>query len=205
MNQPSSENIHWCKIYCSWEMYHKLSIRQYNQKFLLKWKIVMIHTGGFPEKPVFREKNPTKQQKAPSFSGSCVVLNSFLTDNLLILWTLVLIHLSLWFLAFSSKPNRILPVLLNVAWPTQLWLLVPTLLVKLCSLLFIKVKMRWRHDLPKGHDIHSIQWLGWVLWRTKQSCTSTVTCRLDQNHENFEKKNEINFFVQARYCAKCQF
>jgi len=28
---------------------------------------------------------------------------------------------------------------------------------------------------------------------------------LDQNHKNFEKKNEILFFVQARYCAKCQF
>lgn len=91
----------------------------------------------FPRKTCFqRKKNPTKPQKASGLSGSCVVLNSFLTDNLLILWTPVLIHLSLWFLAFSSKSNRILPVLLNVAWPTQLWLLVPTLLVKICSLLF---------------------------------------------------------------------
>lgn len=56
---------------------------------------------------------------------------------------------------------------------------------------FIEVKMWWRHDLPKGHDINSRQWLGWVLRRTKQSCTSPVTRHLDQNYENFKKKDSF--------------
>lgn len=65
---------------------------------------------------------------------------------------------------------------------------------------FTKLKMRWRHNLPTGQAILSIQWCGRVLRRTKQSCILPVTCHLDQNHENIDKINKIIFFVQPLYC-----
>lgn len=201
MNQPSSENIHWCKIYCSSDMYHKLSIRQYKQKFLLKykWKIVMIRTGGFPEKPVFREKKQTtKKPKSLWLLGSVELIPNWY-----------------WYIGIDI-PFPLIPSLFSQAKQdfasfAQCGLanaVVASDSHIACPTLFLAFLSRWRWDEDMIFQKDMIFTLSDDLDESCEEQSSLAphqSCHLDEKYENFKKKNEILFFVQARYCAKCQF
>lgn len=158
----------------------------------------------FPPKtnnPSLLSERKSNQQKAPSVSEPWVEFNSFLTDSLLILAPGTDIPFSLIF-SVCSKSNKI--SLGCSVWHGQhshsFWFLCR--LSKILLRFLIKVKMRGRHDLPKGHDIHSVQWLGQVLWRAKQSFISPFTCNLDKKTWKFLKK-KWDFFLCA--LVKYQF